>query len=97
MKFWCMEMSLECPVNLIGNPDCDNCDKYGKCNHCGKRNTEACKQCEAFLKNNSEPDSCERLPNVKCKLKQDGKEPSCYNCETFLSWMSGLRTGGDRK
>lgn len=54
MKFWCMKQSLSCPTNLIGKPDCGNCDYYGKCRYCGKINTMACNQCEAKEKEQSD-------------------------------------------
>lgn len=54
MKFWCMKQSLSCPMNLIGKPDCDNCDYYGMCRYCGKINTSACRLCEAKNKKENE-------------------------------------------
>ena len=44
MNFYCLKQSLNCPKDLIGNPDCENCAEY-KCENCGRTKTKACLEC----------------------------------------------------
>lgn len=44
MNFYCLKQSLNCPVDLLGKPDCENCEHY-RCENCAKTNTKACKEC----------------------------------------------------
>ena len=46
MNFYCLKQSLACPVNLIGKPDCENCQYYGDCQYCARKNTRICEKCE---------------------------------------------------
>ena len=55
MIFYCLKQSLKCPLDLIGNPDCENCEHY-RCENCAKTNTKACKECPKLEEYEEETD-----------------------------------------
>lgn len=55
MNFYCLKQSLNCPVDLLGKPDCENCEHY-RCENCAKTNTKACKECPKLEEYEEETD-----------------------------------------
>lgn len=55
MNFYCLKQSLNCPVDLVGKPDCENCPEY-KCENCGRNKTKACMNCPKLEEYDEETD-----------------------------------------
>lgn len=55
MNFYCLKQSLSCPVDILGRPDCENCENY-KCEYCGRAKTKACKNCPKLEEYDEEVD-----------------------------------------
>ena len=55
MNFYCLKQSLNCPVDLVGKPDCENCPEY-KCENCGRTKTKACINCQKLEEYDEETD-----------------------------------------
>lgn len=45
-RFFCLKTSLECPLDFLGHPDCDNCQWYGDCTYCARALTRICESCD---------------------------------------------------
>lgn len=54
MNFYCLRQSLSCPVDMLGRPDCGNCENYGDCSICGRANTKSCENCKDDREGNAE-------------------------------------------
>ena len=76
-NFWCIEITSECPRDLLGNVDCTGCKYHNDCDACGRYNTKLCSKCAIRIRNKG----YEKLGYTK----EDIKEMMSNNEE--VDWM----------